>query len=361
MQEKLPVAVIGMGGFGRIMLEALQAGDLTQIVGLADRDPLTAERAGKQYRVPAFTDNRRLLAEARPRAVYLAVPPAAAVEIVMACAERGIHVWKELPLARSLSEAHVLVERMSAAKLKFAVGTQWRFRTSYRRAAQVRSRLGQVFLARTHYLFNWGPDLGWRGDRATAGGGALLELGYHCVDLLTWMLGLPEEVFCRCAGGNRPNGPRYADQPRPVYDTDDTAATVLQYANGCMASVVTTRSSGPVSEELSVHGREGSLKADSQTCLLRDPDGNVLNSVVDQSPPMELFRRQVEAFARAVITDAPKYQCSAWENLLNQAVLDVMYLSDRTCQPESPARLMATCGLTVERCLSCRPLENAPD
>ncbi|MBL7134017.1 MAG: Gfo/Idh/MocA family oxidoreductase [Phycisphaerae bacterium] len=361
MQDRLPVAIIGMGGVGRATLEALLSSDVVRVVGLGDRDRLTAERAGEDFNVPAFTDNRRLIIEAAPAAVYLAVPPAAAPDIVAACAKHGLHVWKELPLARNLREGAAMVHRMDAAGLKFAVGTQRRFTTSYGRASQLCGRLGRVFLARAHYLFNWGGELDWRGDKASAGGGALLELGYHAVDLLVWLLGLPETVFCHCAGANRPQLPRGGKEPQPPYDTDDTAATLLQYADECVASIVTSRSSGPVSEELSLHGRDGSLTANSETCTLRDPDGNVLNRVADESAPIELFRRQGEAFARSVLADAGKYQCSARENLLNLAVIDAMYLSDRTRQPENPSRLLHTNALSVDECLACRPLPEQGD
>ena len=361
MPDKLPVAVIGMGGIGRRTLEALLSSDVVRVVALGDRDRLTAERAGDEFNIPAFTDNRRLIIEAAPAAVYLAVPPAAAPDIVAACAKHGIHVWKELPLARNLGEGAAMVRRMEAAGLKLAVGTQRRFTTSYGRASQLCSRVGQVFLARAHYLFNWGGELNWRGDRESAGGGALLELGYHAVDLLVWLLGLPETVFCHCAGGNRPQLRRSDEQPQPPYDTDDTAATLLQYADQCVATIVSSRASGPVSEELSLHGRDGSLTANSETCTLRDPDGNVLNRVADESAPIELFRRQGEAFARSVLADAGKYQCSARENLLNLAVIDAMYLSDRTCQPESPFQLLHTNAVTVEECLACRPLPEQGD
>ena len=154
---------------------------------------------------------------------------------------------------------------MDKAGLKLAVGTQQRFTTGYRRAWQLRANLGEIFLARAHYLFNWGRNLGWRGDKASAGGGALMELGYHAIDLLVWILGLPEEVYGVSSMGNRPSVPAAEEEAQPIYDTDDTAAVIMRYASGSMATVVTTRSSGPVSEELCLHGRGGSLRADGET------------------------------------------------------------------------------------------------
>ena len=352
---KLPVAVIGVGGFGRYTLAALAGSELVRVVGLADKNPEAAAEAGKEFQTPVFTDNRALLAQAKPAAVYLAVPPAAAGELVSLCTQRGIHVWKELPLARNLDEGIALVRQAEQAGVKLAVGTQRRFAPGYRRAWEQRSRLGQMFLGRAHYLFNWGPDLKWRGDKASAGGGALMELGYHPIDLLVWILGLPDEVYGMSTCGKKSPPPGPGEKSYPIYDTDDTAAAILRYNSGLMATVVTTRASGPVSEELSLHGRGGSIVARSESCVLRDPDGNVLDNVSDEVAPLATFARQVEAFARAVAGGAAKYECSARENLLNLAVLEAIYLSDRTAQPESPLRRLKTHDVDPAECLVCRP------
>ena len=347
--EALPVAVIGVGGFGAHTLAAARQAPSVRLVGLADRDAAVAAKAGRELGVPHFSDNRALLAQTKPAAVFLAVPPAASAEIVMACAERGIHVWKELPLARNLGEGVALVRRMEQAGLKLAIGTQRRFAAGYRRAKELRGRLGHVFLARSHYLFNWGPQLAWRGDKASAGGGALMELGYHPIDLLVWLLGLPDEVY-GVSTMAAADAVRQA-HARPIYDTDDTAAAILRWANGLTATVATTRCAGPVSEDIWLYGQGGSLMANGESCLLRDPDGNVLDSLSDQPAPLAVFRRQVEAFATAIRSNKPAYECSARENLLNLAVIEAVYLSSRTSQPESPARLLKSAGLNAAECL----------
>ena len=360
--EAVAVAVIGVGGFGRWTLQALMASEMVRVAGVSDRDATVAAEAVRGSDVPHYSDNRSLLAETRPAAVYLAVPGPASADVVALCAQRGVHVWKEMPLGRNLGEAVELERLMTRSKLKFAVGTQRRFATGYRRAWALRKRLGQVFLARAHYLFNWGTKLGWRGDKASSGGGALLELGYHPIDLLTWMLGLPEEVYGHNVTDRRGETAGEAGaEPVAVYDTDDSAAAILQYSNGCMASMVTTRRSGPVSEELTLHSIRGSLTACSESCLLRDPDGTVLDRITDDGGPQEVFVRQAEAFARAVIGDAKRYECSARENLLTQAVIEAIYLAGRTYQPENPRRLLETAGLSEEDCLKRRPREEEAD
>lgn len=363
--ERLRVAVIGVGGSGAKMLAALMQSDLLEVVGISDRDAHAAERVSRDAGVPGYGDNRSLLVERRPAAAFLCVPPIGAAELISACADRGIHVWKDLPLARDLDEGVAMVRRMADAGVKFAVGTQRRFFRGYRRAYELRRRVGEIFLARAQYLFNWGAELGWRGDQASAGGGALLELGYHAIDLLVWMLGVPDEVYGVSAVGNRPEQVGDDDAARPMYDTDDTAVAIMRYIGGAMASVITTRCSGPVSEELCLHGRSGSLRADAETCVLRDPDGNVLGYEAEDVVPVSGFRHQAEAFAAAVLGETRTYECSGWENLLNLAVIEAIYLSDRTGQSEEPHRLLEGHGLTVAECLAlCPPVEideNHPD
>lgn len=355
-ESTLPVAVIGLGAFGRRTLEALVAGGCARVTGVADRDPHRAEEAGQEFDVPHYTDNRRLFVAAQPKAVFLAVPPMHAPELLETCLEEGIHVWKEAPLGRNLAEAAGFARRFQERNLLLAVGTQRRFAESYRFARRHRRRIGEVLLARAHYLFNWGAELRWRADKQSAGGGALLELGYHPLDLLIWMLGLPEQVY-GVTGREKPSRDGDSRPPRPPHDTDDAALAILRYGDDSTAAVAVSRVSGPVSEELTLHGRNGSILANGEMCLVRNPDGDVLDHCQDDSSPGMVFRRQARAFVEAVLAGAPggRYACSAAENLLTHAVIDAIYLSHRTGQPERPADQLRLHGFDAEECLKHRP------
>jgi len=208
----------------------------------------------------------------------------------------------------------------------------------------------------------WGPILAWRGDRV-AGGGAMLSLGYHMFDLVIWMLGLPETVYCVAGTGHgRPpetkaEATAYRQPEQPVYDTEDTAAVLFRYRDKVMAPVTVSRCFSPVSESLTVFGQAGSITAGPDGCVLRDRDGATLDTFTQQEPPAAVFARQADAFVRAAAEQAPRYECSGWENLLTMAAVEAAYLSDQTGQPESPAELLARYDVEPGDCLKFAPIE----
>ncbi len=236
-----------------------------------------------------------------------------------------------------------------------AIGWRKLFMQSYRRASELKSSLGPLLLARAHYLFNWGPLTGWRADRVSAGGGALLELGYALVDLLTWMVGLPEDVFGSSAVNTQPDLHNPEAPPMHPSTTDDTAAAVMRSADGAMASLVVSRVSGPLSEEVALHGRKGTLTVGPQSCLLRDTDGRALDRTDCLDDPTECIRRFVDAFAAGLASETNTYPCSARENLLTMAVLEAVYLSDKTANAENPRSLLQAAGFEPEECLLNSP------
>ncbi|HNX26903.1 MAG TPA: Gfo/Idh/MocA family oxidoreductase [Phycisphaerae bacterium] len=350
--SRIPVAVIGLGAFGQRTLKALQQCDNVEVVAVADKLSDVAQNVATDAGVEGYTDNRQMILKKKPLAVFVATPPMAWGELLGFCAQNGVHVWKEAPLARNLGEAVNFVRMFEKAGLKLAVGTQRRFSQSYRKLAESKLSIGDVFLARAHYLFNWGSQLNWRADRVSAGGGALLEVGYHPIDLLIWTLGLPEEVYGANMIARKRN---LLDETQgiagSIHDTDDTASATLKYKDDTMAAVVTSRITGPASEEFSLHGRGGSIVANFETCRLRNPDGDVLDYFESKEPPHEIYVRQVQNFLNSINEGVLHYECSAAENLLTHAVIDAIYLSCQTAQPESPLEQLRIHGMTPRQCL----------
>jgi UDP-N-acetyl-2-amino-2-deoxyglucuronate dehydrogenase len=353
--EPTRVAVTGLGPAGRLMLRALRAMDDVCVVAVADENVKLANEVARDIGCEAYGDNRSLLIYQKPTILFADLPPMSGPDVVAACAERGVHLWKQAPLARNLPEGLEMVRTADEAGIRLAVGTERRFAPGFEKTRDLLGEVGPVFLVRGHYFFNWGPELKWRSDRASAGGGALLELGYHLIDLVTWLVDAPLEAFGLQAVQHSNDFNNDQADHRPVHDTDDTASAILNFGQGVMASLVTTRVSGPFREMLALHGRSGSLTASSENCTLRDIDGRVLDQTAETVAPVEMYRRQGRAFVDAVSRDTTLYPASGWENLLNLAVLDALYLSNQTGQPESPIDMLTSLGLNVDLCRAHRP------
>jgi len=354
-QEKLRAVVIGAGALGEHVIDALNHCQLAELVGVADRDGSAAEAAGGEL-CPTYTDSRQALIEPKPDVVLLALPPRAAAETLQQALRRDLHVWTGAPLARNLPEAVEMCRRTRRADVKLVVGTPRRFIEVYRRARQFAKQLGEIYLVNAQYLFDWGEPLGWRGSMA-AGGGATLQLGYHMIDLLVCIAGMPETVYCITGTGQRAR--RSDDQA--IYDTDDTAVAVCRYRGQATATVTVSRCFSPVSEQLTIYGEAGSIVATPSRCVLRDRDGVVLEQSEQDESPTAGLQRQVTDFVRTVSEWRKKYECSGWENLRNMAVVEAGYLSARTGQPENPQTLLAGYDVTAADCLAFAPGQEASD
>ena len=148
------------------------------------------------------------------------------------------------------------------------------------------------------------------------------------------MLGLPEEVYAliSCEGEKSTS----SNTTQPPHDTDDSIVATMRYKNNVIASMVTSRAGGPVNEELALYGQDGSIIVNPDSCTLRGADGQVIDHMENHLTLTELFQRQAQEFVDAVRYDEQEYSTSGEENLLTHAVINAMYLSAHTAQPESP-------------------------
>jgi predicted dehydrogenase len=125
----------------------------------------------------------------------------------------------------------------------------------YRSFPQVLSRVGAINFVDASYTLNIERlDLGWRSVRARAGGGALLDMGYHIIDLFIWYFGLPTFLGASIASHARP------DQ---MYDVEDAASLQMEYqsssAGHFVARMHVSRTSPHKSESLMIQGTRGTV------------------------------------------------------------------------------------------------------
>ncbi|MBN1344141.1 MAG: Gfo/Idh/MocA family oxidoreductase [Phycisphaerae bacterium] len=336
-QDRIKVGLLGVDGCGANLLDALRACPLIDVIALADRDRDLAYARAAELGIEGYDDYRSLVVEQPLNALFVAAPPFACFEQLKLAASRGIHVWRETPLARSVAEAAELIHAFDAAGVRLAVARQWHFTCRHADLADVEDLIGRPYSARGLATEARLDPLRWRGDTERAGGGAIIDRGYEAMDAIVQRLGLPDEVQTTTAR-------RTGTQP---YDTEDVGVVALRYLNGAMASLVAHRRAGPETWSVTFDGPNGNLVIDPPTVTLRDPDGTDLQAWrADFDSP---YAPQIEAFARAVLTDAKTYPSPAAEHLATVAVIETGYLSARTGEPESVSQLYHMNDLPIPR------------
>lgn len=135
--------------------------------------------------------------------VVIATPSALHAEQAIAALERGLPVFVQKPVGRTASEVRAVVAAAARADVPLGVDLAYRHADAFVEAReQVRSgAIGDVFAADLVFHNAYGPDKPWFRDPALAGGGCVIDLGIHLVDLAVWTLGLaPREVRSRLRG-----------------------------------------------------------------------------------------------------------------------------------------------------------------
>lgn len=326
---QLRTGIIGMGDQGRQLLAALAASKAYQVLAIGDQSRERAEELATRYDATAYDDYRSLIVQEDLEVLCLALPTFLCGECLALAAKESLALLKEAPLGRNLPEALEWVKLMAKADLAFAVGAAWRFAPAYQTAHSwiQQGRLGRVCLAEGHCFTHRQGPLDWRGDPVLSGGGALLDQGYHLVDLTLAALGTPNAVYCLHTDWSNKH-------LLPPGRTEDTAVLLMRFDNGAMARLSCSWHVGPEQERLCYYGAEGSIEATAGSVKLCDRTGNVLEQQDFPSTPQTILTAQVDHFAASLHDPEVRPLSAARDHLATVAVIESAYLSARTKLPE---------------------------
>jgi predicted dehydrogenase len=184
---------LGTGWIGRSRLEAVVADGCAEVAAIVDPDPGSAAAAAAlapgAIVLPSY---EALLAEPLD-GVVVATPSALHAAQARAALARGHAVFCQKPLARTLDETAAVVEAARCANRLLGVDLSYREVTAARRVRELvqDGSLGEVFAADLTFHNAFGPDKPWFYDPSLSGGGCVIDLGIHLVDLALWTLGFP--------------------------------------------------------------------------------------------------------------------------------------------------------------------------
>jgi 1,5-anhydro-D-fructose reductase (1,5-anhydro-D-mannitol-forming) len=298
MERPFGFGLIGASTIAREwMIGAIRSQPGCEVVAVMSSDPTRAARYAAENGIPAhYASLSALLADGRVDAVYVSTTNQLHREQTVAAARAGKHVLCEKPLAVTAFEAREMVAACDKAGVVLATNHHLREAATHRR---IRDLVRSGAIGRPHYarVFHAGllpPHLqGWRLKEPAAGGGAILDLTVHDVDLLRFVLGAdPVEVVSLSQQAGLASG-----------SLEDGAMTVFRFDNGVLAQLHDAFTVPFARTGLEVHGSEGSIvgrdvmtQRPAGEVVLRTKDGERVESLVHE----DLYARTVAAFLAAV-------------------------------------------------------------
>jgi predicted dehydrogenase len=296
--DRLPrLGFLGLGWIGRLRLEALLQSGCAAIAALADSDSAAVAAASRL--APDAYVGRSLdsLLNLPLDGIVIATPSALHAEQVIACLERGFAVFCQKPLARTAAEARRVIAAAKAADRLLAVDFSYRHVRGIPEIHRlIRSgELGTLYAMDLVFHNAYGPDKPWFYDLEQAGGGCVMDLGSHLVDLALWMAGAPvTEIDSRLYREGRL-------LPKPVLQTENYAAIRLGFESGAMARIACSwrlPAGKDAVIEFAFYGSRGA-------CALRNVDGSFLDFVVERfhGTRRELIAAPPDAWGGRALTD----------------------------------------------------------
>ena len=195
MERIVKIGIIGCGGIatGKHM-PALSRNENAQMVAFCDIILEKAEEAAKKFGTPdakVYTDYKELLKDKEIDVVHVLTPNKSHSFISIDAMEAGKHVMCEKPMAKTAAEAKAMVETAEKTGKKLTIGYQNRYRedSTYLKRACERGDLGEIYVAKAHAIRRravptWGVFL----NEEEQGGGPLIDIGTHALDLTLWMM-----------------------------------------------------------------------------------------------------------------------------------------------------------------------------
>jgi predicted dehydrogenase len=327
LQARPRLAFLGVGWIGRNRMEAVLADGQSEACGICD--PSSEMTDAAHAIAPGATTTKSLdqLLDMNPDGLVIATPSALHARQAIQALDRGVAVFCQKPLGINGSEVGAVVE--AARRKNRLLGVDFSYR--HTQAMQIVRRMigegtiGHVYAVDLVFHNAYGPDKAWFYDAKLSGGGCVMDLGVHLVDLLLWTLEFPAvravkaELF---AGGNRLNG---SDG-----QVEDYAQATLELENGPIARFACSWRLHAGCDAVigaTFRGTEGALAFRNVNGSFYDFEAEFLRGTSSEilvSPPDAWGGRAVQAWARTLASDS-SYDSDAEDFIKVAEVLDRVY------------------------------------
>ncbi len=343
MKKQLRVGVIGLG-VGRAHIKGFQEHSRVEVAAIADPDTSRLQEVGDEYGVAGRYESAALmLRKEKLDVVSVATPNKFHKPLTIAALKAGCHVLCEKPMAMSAIEARQMLAAARKAKRRIMINFSYRFNDqSQALKKQVDDGvLGDIYFGRTVWHRRRGmPKFGgWFGQKAMAGGGPLIDLGVHRLDLALWLMGYPRPTWVMGSTYN-PIATAIAKRERKKFDVEDMAVGLIKFANGATLEVEASWAANIREKELMqtrLLGTRGGLMQFNveegykfEAEIYQERCGDQFDVKLHGVKPLGMSA--MGHFADAILANRP-HIATGEEGLIVMELLDALYKSAKTGRP----------------------------
>lgn len=312
------------------------------VVGLVDIDPVRAKAIAEKWDVPhAFTSHKDLLNLKNLDAISVCTPNSLHVPIAIDALRAGKHVICEKPMSSDVKDAQKLANEADKAAKKgqiFMMGLNNR----YRGEAQLLKKyidagdLGDLYLGKCGWLRRSGiPGLGgWFTTKSMSGGGPLIDLGVHALDLCWWLMGAPDPVSVSASVFDQLGKKEWERRGSPgKYDIEDAAVSHIRFANGAAIMLEVSWILNTSAERFTceVMGTEGGGSIEPDFRIVKDIHGSPTD-LLPVAPRINGHEQEIVHFI-SCIRESRAPISGARDGLAVQKMLDAIYRSGESGKP----------------------------
>lgn len=345
--SKIKVGVIGVGNISNEHIQAYLRNPDVELYAFCDINEEQLNKMGDKYGVSCrFTDMNDLLALPEIDAVSVCTWNAAHAPCTIAALNAGKHVLCEKPMSISKEYA----EEMKAAAERngklLMIGFVRRFGNDCAILQDFINNdyFGELYYAKATYLRRNGNPGGWFGNKELSGGGPLIDLGVHVIDLVRYLMGKPKAVSVYGATfsklGNRPNikgKEAYSSVGRSENDicnVEDLASGMIRFDNGAVLHIEASFSLNIKAPEgkIELFGTKAGAKLDPELEMYAEENGYMTNVTLTAPTALSfdnLFKNEIDHFVSCVKGEA-ECLAPAEDGVELMAILDALYESART-------------------------------
>ena len=348
MNGKLKIGIIGVGGISAVHIDAYRHNPHAELYALCDIDAEKLREKGNRYGIERLYTSAEEMLSALPEldAVSVCTWNSAHAPCAIAALNAGKHVLCEKPMAVNAALAGQMLEAARRNRRVLMVGFVRRFGQDCRLVKDFieAGALGDVYFAKAKYIRRSGNPGGWFGDKSRSGGGPLIDLGVHVIDLVRYLLGNPQPVSVYGATFqkllNRPNikgSEGYASISKSsddICDVEDLATAMIRFDNGAVLQIEASFSLNIDKDQgtIQLFGTKAGARLDPELTLYTEMNDYLADVRLAAPTALSfdgLFQKEIDHYVSCVAEGVP-CRAPAEDGVALMRILDAVYESART-------------------------------